>query len=95
MIIILRGWQNGNLLEFAWLKRKILQASIHRCMRKTTGRYGFIEFEVSNSTISTSHIYIYICIYIHVYIHMYVYIYIYIHIHTYIHTYIHIYIYIL
>ena len=69
-------------------------------------RYGFIAFEISNSTISTAfrqplytYIYIYIYIYIYTYIHTYkpthIHIHIYIHICTHIYIYIHIYTYVL
>ena len=42
----------GNLIEICWLK-EAHQTSFKRYMRKNTEGYGFIAFEISNSSIST------------------------------------------
>ena len=64
----------------------------------TTEGYGFIELEISNSTISTvfcqPRICMRICMYIYIYIYIHTNIHTYIHIYIYIYTHIHIYVYI-
>ena len=49
-----RGWRNtvGNLNHICWLKQPIAGLDLLVYARTTEG-YGFIEFEISNSTIST------------------------------------------
>ena len=49
------SWRNtfGNLIETCWFEQNLSRASIYWHVPETAEGYGFVEFEISNCTIST------------------------------------------